>query len=228
MALETRALTRLTTVKDELGITDSSKDARLERMIHAATDLAESECGRVFVYGASITEKVRGFGTPQVVVARTPIVTITSVTELGTLLTASDYESLVDQQSGRADSGIILRKGGTTVLGQWPWTAMRRPDIVQDLQPGTEALGITVVYAGGFVTPEQAAQSGGSLTRSLPYDLEQAAIEIVVSLFRQAGEDRNVTLEAVTDAQQSWGRGRDLVPEAARSLLSRYRRIAGA
>lgn len=227
MALDLRALTQLQTVKDELGITDESKDGRLERLIHVATDLAEGECGRVFFYEAAITEKVASSGSPHIVVGKVPIVSITSITELGTALTSDDYEALVDSSTRRADSGIIVRKAGETALGQWPWTAARRPDIVQDKLPGTESRGITVVYAGGFVTPEQAASDGwAGPARSLPYDLEQAIIELVVSLYRSAGQDRNVSLEQVTDAQQSWGRGRDLIPDSVLRVLHRYRRIS--
>lgn len=236
MALDPRVLTQLATVKAELGIAeaDVSKDARLERFITVATDLIESECGRRFAYEAGIVERVKGFGTPQIVVERAPIVSITSISELGTVLDAASYEALVDPKTRRAESGVILRKGADYSTTSWPWTASRRPDIEQDKLPGSESPSIVVTYLAGYVTPEQAASAGWAAAnplapvRTLPFDLEQAAIEIVVSLYRGAGVDRNITLEAITDAQQSYGKGRDLIPEAAQRILRGYARIAGA
>lgn len=236
MALELRCLTLLSTIKDELGIAalDLTKDARLERLITVATDLAESECDRVFFYQAGISERCKGYGTPQIVVGRTPVVTITSITELATLLSATEYEAVVEPTTRRADSGVILRKGGDYSLRAWPWTAARRPDIVQDKSPGSEAPGIVVVYAGGFVTPAQAASANWAAdnplapVRTLPHDLEQAVVELVVSLYRNAGQDRNVSLEAVGDGSQSWGKGRAIIPDDVRTILAKYSRIAGA
>lgn len=237
MALDARVLTTLQTVKDELGIAalDVTKDSRLERLITVATDLIESECDRVFAFAAAIVEKCRGFGTPQIVVERRPIVSITSIDELGTVLTAAtEYEALVDPITRRADSGVIVRKQADYSLRSWPWTASRRPDIEQDKLPGTEAGAITVTYLGGFVTPEQAASAGWAAAnplapaRTLPYDLEQLVVELVVSLYRSSGQDRNVSLETVGDGGQSWGKGRAMIPDDIRAGLAKYARIAGA
>lgn len=236
MALELRCLTTLAVLKDELGIAsgDVSKDPLLERHITRATDLAESLCDRVFYYRGAITEKCRGFGTPFLTLETRPVVFITSIDELGSVLVAADYELVLDPRSGRADSGIVVRKASTYATKGWPWTASRRPDIVQDKLPGTEAAGITVVYGGGFVTPEQAASANWAANnplapiRSLPHDLEAAVLEIAIALYRGRGVDKNLTLEAVTDAQQSWGQGHSLIPAAAAAILAGYTRIAGA
>lgn len=229
MALEIRALTQLADVKGELGITASTFDARLERLIHVATDLIEDELGRILSYSAAVTEKAKGYGTPFITLERRPVIAIASVDELGTALAAADYELVTDPNTGRGESGLLARKASTTSLGSWPWTASRRPDVEQDKLPGTEDRAITVVYSGGYVTPAQAASGGWSgPARSLPHSLEQACIELVVSLYRGAGEDKNVTHEQVGPSGMSWGRGRDAMPEAVRAMIRPYARIAGA
>jgi hypothetical protein len=48
MALASNALTTLATVKDELGISDTSQDDRLGRLINVVSDAIEHYCGRLF------------------------------------------------------------------------------------------------------------------------------------------------------------------------------------
>lgn len=234
MALTPSVLTSLATVKTELGLAVTTHDTRLERLITAASEMIADVLGRDVSYSGEVVEHVKGYGTALITLERRPVLAIESVVELGTELAATDYELAVDPTTSRSDSGIVRRLSGENALGTWPWTAQRRPDISQDKLPGSEAAAIVVTYSAGFVTPEQAASANWATlnpsapTRTLPYVLEEACIELVVSLFRAGGKDRNITLEAVGHAQQSWGQGRDAIPASVMALLAPWARIAGA
>lgn len=210
MALTVHALTTVSTIEGELGLGAGSATALLERLINGASEAIERFCGRHFEYEANISEKVAGYGGVRLVVSRTPVVSIASIAYNGSTISSSEY-SIED-----ADAGLIYRSTG------WKWTAIRRPDITQDRLPGTEQKLFTVTYTGGYVTPQQAADNP-ALTRSLPYDLEQACIDAVVTWYRDRGENRNITSEKVMSASLSYNR--HALPEPVQEMLAPYRRI---
>lgn len=90
-------LTTLDVVRDELGITDNAKNATLQRYITAASLMAAQYCNRVFP-AETITDKVlrRRDSWPRLLptgaqvlqLERWPLVSVTSVTEDGTVLVA--------------------------------------------------------------------------------------------------------------------------------------------
>lgn len=219
MAVRATDLIELSVVKTELGISGSGDDAALERLIAVATDRISAYCDRLFHYSAAISEKVAGHGTPLLRVSRTPLLAVTSVTIDDTALASTEFEI-----AGDGAAGLIARKASTYEARLWPWTAISRPDITQDPLPGSELRSITVVYTGGWVTAPQKAADGALPARSLPYDVEQAALEAIVSWWRRRGEDKNITLEAVEGAQVSYGRGVAALPEFVKEMLEQYRR----
>lgn len=205
MPLSARALTTLATVKEELGISDTSSDAVLERYIEVASDACAAFCGRAFERDDSIVEQVRGYGGVRLLLARPPIVSVASVAYSGVTIDPSEYRI-------EAETGALYRSGG------WAWTA---PEGV----PGTEGATYTVSYSGGWVTPQQAADSGGTLTRDLPSSIEAAAILVVVTLYRSRGRDPNVAQESLLSARQSFGRdGWAVLSPAVQRLLAPWRR----
>jgi hypothetical protein len=209
---DTNALTTLALVKGELGIADATTtyDTVLERMILAASDAIARFCRRDF-RKATVTEKLAGSGTLRLVLARTPLVSITSITDDGTTIDDDEYE-IED-----AAAGIVVR--------DTPWTAQDLAvgiSIGQDPVPGTGKRALTVVYISGYVLP---GDSTG--TRNLPYDVEEACILTAVALYRRRGQDRSVVSEQLGDAAQSYATGAEahLIPAAARAMLARYRRV---
>src|SRR5262245_57156213 len=102
-AAESKQLTVLDTVKLELGITSDEHDERLQALIASASDVVAGYCDRVFA-----RETVTETFWPEhwrclerwdaLVLARTPIEEIISVTHDEVLLAATDYE--FDQQNG--------------------------------------------------------------------------------------------------------------------------------
>jgi hypothetical protein len=104
MALPTTTLCSLADVKEELGIAVTTYDTRIERLIQAINAEIESYCGRVLYYATGIAESVAGFGGTRLLLARTPIVSITSITIDGLALAATDYE-VEDAAAGCVEEG---------------------------------------------------------------------------------------------------------------------------
>lgn len=77
-----------------------------------------------------------------------------------------------------------------------------------------------VRYDGGFVTPNQATQER---PRTLPRDVELAALLVVTSLYRNRGRDPNVTEEGLIGARQAFAGGWHVLSPAAQALLAPWR-----
>jgi len=78
---------------------------------------------------------------------------------------------------------------------------------------------IRVVYDSGWVTPEQVRLTP-TLTRTLPFDVERACIDLVVHLFRTRGEDKAITGESVGKATVAYDRSG--LPVSIAESLKRY------
>lgn len=210
MALPANALTLLATVKAELGISVSTHDTVLERLIGVASEAVARFCGRKLHYQAAIVETVRGYGGQVLLLKRTPIVSITSIVIDGTTLAADSY-SIKD-----ADVGSVYREVG------WQWTSPLAEGLAAPAQvPGAEVHKYTVTYTGGWVFDPQA----GSPTpaRNAPYDLEQACIETVVHLWRFRGRFSNAKTEKEETSKVAWEG--NAIPKPAQAILKRYRRV---
>lgn len=210
------AFTTVATMRDELGLADSSQDARLERYILQASAAIEGYCDREFRKTAT-TERLQASGTTRLVLARRPLVSIASIVMDDETLDTDGYE-IQD-----ADAGIVYREDG------WPRIdAVVAGSIGLDPIAGTAKADIVATYTGGYVLPNDATG-----TRNLPYDIEQACILTVTSLYRGRGRDRSVASKATGDASISYrnpnaiiGVGAaGVIPDEAAVLLSKYRRI---
>lgn len=182
MALSAAALTTLATLKDELGISDSSEDTRLERFIEQASAMIAAYLGRTLHYESAVVEKVAGDGTEHLLVKRPPVKAITSIALDGVTVDSGDYE-IYD-----ADAGIIYNVAG------WDWTTVRTADgVARPPLAGSERRLYTVTYAGGWECP---TQSGTGAT-ALPKDIEAAAISLAVTLRARRGRDRDIASESM-------------------------------
>lgn len=95
-------LTRVETVRTELGLPDTRQDALLRRLISHASDVISKQCNKVFAQ-ETVTETFRlARCERELVLARYPVTVIGEVAEDGTMLTASDYEL-------EPDVGLLLR-----------------------------------------------------------------------------------------------------------------------
>jgi len=272
--IASNALTLLATVKDELGITVTTYDAVLERMIATISGAIEKFCRRSFSYAAVANERHRPSGLYTLVLDRTPLVSLTSVTVNDE---AVDMGNVTLEDAG---AGVIRRddlwwRFEPTVarsIAQDPYAGMGEPWILANYKggyvpQGTTWAASTTFPAGGFVRPVSGTnlnvfQAGASGTthgtteptwpaagltvadngvtwtnvgpRTLPYDLEQACIDGVVSLYRQRGTDGHIASEALGDASVSYravntaiGTGSGgMLPDHVLAQLAAYRRIA--
>jgi hypothetical protein len=218
-------LTLPATVATELGASDI--DPRIPRLVSAASRAITRLLNRRLHFGAAISEKARGHGRSLLCLDVTPLVSVASVTLAdGTVLTGSEFSI------ENAEAGLLYRVSG------WPSTGRFRGGLPPqtDLDAGSEAASIVVVYAGGWVTPAQASSSGWSgPARSLPEDIEEACVQTVVGLFRRGGQADNISTEALGDYSVSYrapnaliglGFG-GIIPDSVMPQLNSYRRPEG-
>jgi hypothetical protein len=208
-------LTLPATVALELGI--GAGDPRLPRLISVASSAIARHLNRRLHYGATITEGLKGFGRNRLALDVCPIVAITSITlSDGSLVPPSSYSI------ENAEAGLVYASIG------WPSTGLSRGGLPpqNDLAAGSEAPLIGVVYSGGWVCP---AQSG---TRNLPPELEECAIQTVISLYRGNGKDPSVAAEGLGDYSVTYrapelGQGAGLIPDAVIATLAKFARPLG-
>ena len=229
MTLDKTALTTLSVVKDELGIAslNTDDDSTLERKIRQASRMFKRITGRQFHEESGHKEKVPAFNLKRLMVEdHTPIQSISKI-ELsldGDLneVDASNYEI------ENADAGFIRR-----VNGGWQNTQSFYREIEPSQIEEYQQL-YTVTYTGGYVTPQQEADTGD--TRDLPFDIEDAVIDLVVQKFRSKGRDPNVASEKIMSTSIKYTDNADtegvfagttpLFSQVARSYMSARSRIA--
>lgn len=217
MSVAANALTTLATVLEELELARDAgtRDARLERYINAASDFVASFCGRSFHRSDNIAEDIAGTGRTLIAVSRRPIVAIDSITIDDGAIAASTY-SIHD-----AALGTIFRATG------WPWEAASMPGLSYAPVPGTEEKTITVTYDGGYVTPAQAEQGlFSAAARTLPYDLEDAVVQLVVTRWQSRGHNMRVIGESYENSGITFGGVP--VPVEILGILDAYAEIPNA
>lgn len=191
VALAANALTTLSAVKSDLSITDTTKDIQLTRIINAVSDYIENFTGRIFYRDAAIVEKAKGYGYAHLVVQRTPINSITQIKFRDAIVDSDDYS--IDS----AESGTIIKTGG------WNWTVQTMVSASRPPVPGTERLLYEVTYDGGYYTPKQEEDNAAN-TRALPWDLEDAAIELVRQTYHAKSRDPNIASERLLSWSASY------------------------
>lgn len=216
MAVGEHALTTLTRVKTELGISGSGEDSYLEGLIDSVSGRIASFCNRTFQYGEDIEETVPGYAWTALLLSRCPIVEIDSIVLDGSTVSADSYKIK------SANAGIVYNETG------WAWTALSGGSVAGDRLAGTEDPLYVITYTGGYVTPQQAADDV-TLTRNLPYDLEDACVEWITVRYLRKGADPRLQGERLLSwsaqysvtAQQSTE-----MPESIAAVLRRYKRHA--
>jgi len=194
-------LTTLAVVKDELSITDTSKDTTLSRYITSASAAIAQYCNRVFPSETVKDEfwpdrETYGFQLPgsmmSLQLTRWPVGTVTSVTENGTaLVDGTDYR--VDK-----DNGSLIRLGGNA----YPTTWLAWP--------------IVAIYAGGFA--------------AIPSDIADAAVRMVKARYLAKGRDPYLKQENIPGVRDYslWvptGDEAGNMPPDVADLLDNYRAV---
>lgn len=221
MTLPESALTTLAEVAGELGITvDASPtvDARLERRIRAASDAFARRANRSFEQLVDHIEFVAGFGNSRLSVREhLPVTAISDVTfDDGLTETAIDSTEF-EVEDG--DIGWIRNLDGN-------WSETDVPFVRIDVKPGnTPRLRFwRVTYTGGWVTPQQVKLDGG-LTRTLPFDIEEAVIDLVTSSWRQRNVNSNIKIKRLGPGTTTFFDGNTMTSSERRasSVINTYR-----
>lgn len=214
MTLPATALTDLETVRTEMDFPERKYDSQLERLIMVATARVSGHCGRLFHYEEDIEETVRGLGTYRLCLSRTPVLEVSSIQISDIVISEDDY------QIEDAKAGFVYSDGG------FPWTAQNVGNVAQDGLPGSEAPDLIVTYTGGYVCPGQVTTGEHGLARTLPVDLEDAVVQMVVSRWRNKGNDARVLSERVGDASITYTDKE--IPDEIAALLAPYVRAVQA
>ena len=205
-------LTSIDAVKLTLDLSGVSKDNLLEDLIRAASDWVSRYCGRTFGK-EEVTEKVVGKGVPEILLSRTPIVSISEV-----LYKGSVQDGVVIQDS---QAGIVFLDTGFTSSEISFNTITPHPSSY-----GREDWSFT--YEGGYVLPSWFVTGE---ERNLPYDLERAVINLVKTSYHKVDIDETLKSYRIGDTTITWANANEAIgtvgasmPGSARDVLNYYRR----
>lgn len=216
--LNDNALTTLAAIEDELpGFTaGGGSDDRMIRYVNEVSDLIERAANRRFYYAEAYVERTQGYGDHRLIVKdHLPLASIDTIHwddgETRDLIESDDYR-IAD-----AEAGFI-----EVVEGRWHDTDVYRWEI--ERHPTHQDMRWwEVSYTGGWVTPQQDANDP-ALDRTLPYDLERAALEYVAMRDGQRGRDPTVTSISLDRGSISYAEVDGMqVPASVKSIVSRYR-----
>ena len=128
-----RYLTDRSRVKDELGITDTSWDDVLDRLIAEASEAVYHWLGRP-LYRAQYTESLPGNDRNELMLSRYPIASIDAVSHSDVAQDATLY-AVSDAASGMIHSDYCFAKGGDPL--EWSITYTAGYFVVDDLNAAT-------------------------------------------------------------------------------------------
>ena len=187
-------LTQLSTVKNRLGITDTTDDTLLTNFIKFAGGRFELECHRSFERAVNAVEEFSG-DVREIRVARYPIESV------------SQFHLKTNETDGwqlQSDVEHVIRRACVISLGG---------------AFGSQAQQGKVTYTGGYVLPGNTPGSGQT---ALPDDLEQACVEQVAYWYQN--RHRLGLLSVPADGRTFYQLAKiDLLPQVE-SVLSRYER----
>lgn len=205
-AAETK-LVQLATVKTELDIAGAGDDTRLTALIDAVSSRIVAYCGREFKR-ETVDEWLPGRGRTYLYLSRTPVVSIEYILEDGIAITDWKIEDAVQ--------GAIWRRDG------WEWDVNTRGALIQHPMPGEEDREhYKVRYVGGYLLP-------GEANRTLPLDVEEAALREVVRMWERRERSEDVSSERMGDTTVTYRDEWDTTYELGRNamdLLSGYERL---
>jgi len=162
-------LTTLAAVKEELDITDNSKNSLLRRYISGASAATAQECNRVFPV-ETVKDEIfphrdptpgRVFGRFEpLILSRYPIVSVASVVENGVTL-ADGVDFRIDYEKGE-----LIRLGVNGLPTLWSQASL-----------------VAVTFSAGF--------------DPIPSDLEDAIIRMITKRYRAKGRDPTITQQNI-------------------------------
>lgn len=177
-------LTTLTRLKSYLGITSSSQDAKLTKLIIGVSQFVQRYCRRKFATGA-VVELYNGNGGKDLFLNANPVSTSPALT----LERRSDYNNSDSWETVSSELYFIdYTKGKITMEGCfWEGTQNYR-----------------VSYTGGYILPSSSSyQDGTDDDKDLPYDLEMCVWDII-ALQLNTSKSKGVSRERVRDVDVTY------------------------
>lgn len=194
MPLAPHALTTVEAVEVVLG-EGTFPSERIAQAVNAATDRIEKHCASRRFARASHTQNLAGNGRWFLRLKHWPILSVERVEVDGQAVT--DYE-ITDE----AEQGLLYRSL------TWPARLAPYADLTGDPDPNSARPNITVEYTAGYVLAGD--------ERTLPFDLEQACIDLAVRRLMQPTP--GLTHERTPGGHATtWSDG-DLPPEICAAL----------
>ncbi len=202
-------LTSMIAVQSELNTSGGDDDVRFTQLINEASDFISRYCGKTFGE-ERIKEKIGAHGLPEILLDRTPITTVHTITFNGSLVAADEYEI------SNREAGILWREAG------WTTTEMDWGGIAAAKSPYLNPLWL-FEYTGGYKLPSWGDDPINE-DRTLPYDLERACLDIISSLHNGAKIDPNIKRYKVGETDVSWDREGGILTQRITSVLDFHRR----
>lgn len=219
----------LDTVKAALGLTGSTEDVYLTGAIRRATAAAESYLG--YSLGLEVyAESVAGYGDGRLMVSRTPVRTLLRLFDSTSTETATEYGSTSYRVEDPA-AGLITFTNDTAFAWTVPWDVSAAGGSFP--APRSEDRSYLVEYRAGY-TLEGSSDTGWGATacstgRTLPYDIEDAVLDQVVTGFRSRARDPLILSRKVGDLSVTYAdvttNERAGLTAKARALLAPHRRL---
>jgi FtsP/CotA-like multicopper oxidase with cupredoxin domain len=182
----TAPLFGLADAKDHLNIAAAitTYDDELRGFVHAVTSIVEKIVGPVS--RRAVVETHSG-GSRVIILRRTPIISVTSVTESGTTLTSGDW-SLPNPSSG-----VLYRSAGSGSYATLSW-ARGHANIVPTYEAGRIIIPEAILEAGKeLMRINWRPQQGGNYS---PFDTEEPG-RVELGLFVPRSIDRRLALYAL-------------------------------
>lgn len=199
-------LTTLAIVKEELGITGTSEDGLLNRLIDEASDIIVRYTDRWFVR-ETVKETIPGYGYHIISLTRTPILSLSSVKFNGVDVDAAKIK-IYDP-----DAGLLFSFAGP-FIDTGLWTHGIEPVYLGYGEPLWE-----FTYDGGYDPP-----SATSPTKPLPGDIVRACTDIVKWLYRVKSTDPSIIKRTLGEASET--RMQQPMPPTITLTLDRWKRMA--
>ena len=209
--LASNALTTLETVKEMLGIPAEESDPQVDnvliRLINAASAWVETMIERKLGKN-DYRQKCRGTGSQELVLKHYPIVSVQSVTEIGSgkVLPPESYD--FDE---KGDIGVLYREEG------WPYRGYPGGLSGDYLAPQRYLL---VEYTAGYVLPKDATADSPC---TLPADLESLVWEMVEQEYQlRINGAQGLAAFSISDVSWTFDKTQK---DSWISTINRYRRI---
>ena len=201
--------------------TSTAQDSLLESSIDRASSLVQEFLGYP-VARQVYSETVPAFGDNQLMLSRTPVVAVESLTDSEDNLIDSTGYALEEP-----DAGILRRDEG------FPWTVGVQFELDPRPVPGSEKREYVCVYEAGYTLSCSTSTDGwvsNTTGRTLPSWLEYAALETAKSVYKRRSADGSVQSKRIGDLSITYGNvdgsfGSELPASAAAALRSHARSV---